>query len=442
MDTTFGRYIKGLPLVIFPMLLMVLLFNIWFYHYGPLRHRIYSPLTNDDSLIYEREILSETPPSISLDNTNNLPVLSADLTLQKGQTFSQLLSNANVTKQEALAAIKSISKVFKLAQLQAGQKILLEFAINEQETSKNAARYLDKITIYTSASSIKAIRQANGLFKADISKAILQEKRRYISGRISGSLYSAAIRAGANANMVANFIKLFSYTTDFQRDIKAGDKFEFLTTYYVDQNGKIAREGEIIYASLCANGKAKSIYRFDKGKGDFDYFDQHGNSIKKTLLRTPINGARVSSGYGMRRHPILGYSRMHKGLDYAAPRGTPIGAAGDGVVQFVRMQPNGYGKYLTIKHNNKYTTLYAHLDRIAKGIYPGKKVKQGEVVAYVGSSGMSTAPHLHYEVLVMGKQVNPAKVSFAKIPPLKGRELEKFQKTKNLVDSSIVRSTS
>lgn len=240
-----------------------------------------------------------------------------------------------------------------------------------------------------------------------------------IEAEIETSIYSSALQLGAEDQQVVDFASAFAYDIDFQREIHPGDRFEILFETFYDERGNAVRNGDVLYAAL--NGKAlqRGFYRFaPSDDGVVDYFDQNGESATKFLMKTPINGARISSNFGKRKHPISGYTRLHKGTDFAAPTGTPIYAAGNGTVQ--RASRNGgYGNYIKIKHTRGYETAYAHLSKYAKGIKAGKKVKQGDVIGYVGSTGASTGPHLHYEVYVDGKPVN---VMSLKLP--NGRKLQ------------------
>ena len=229
-----------------------------------------------------------------------------------------------------------------------------------------------------------------------------------------------------------NMINLYGYDIDFQRDLHKGDKFEMLVESFYNENGKKIRDGNVLYSSITLSNRSIDIY-MHKIDEKIEYFDSKGNSVKKSLLRTPINGARVSSGFGMRRHPILGYSKMHKGADFAAPTGTPIMAAGSGVIAYMAVK-GGYGNYVQIKHNQDYATAYGHASRFNKKFRVGAKVKQGDIVAYVGSTGRSTGPHLHFEVIYKGEQVNPAKVKATSGIKLAGKDLAKFELSRSEID--------
>ncbi len=199
------------------------------------------------------------------------------------------------------------------------------------------------------------------------------------------------------------------------------------------KDGEVAGHGDVIFADLDLGDRDLRIYRYVDKNGNVDYYNEKGESVRKALPKTPINGAQITSGYGMRNHPILGYSKMHRGVDFGAPTGTPIYAAGDGVVEFVG-QKGGYGNYLRIKHNNKYASAYAHISRFASGVAPGHRVKQGQIIAYVGSTGMATGPHLHYEILVNNEQVNPSNVKFKTGNVLGGKELVAFRKNMHHIE--------
>jgi murein DD-endopeptidase MepM/ murein hydrolase activator NlpD len=220
-------------------------------------------------------------------------------------------------------------------------------------------------------------------------------------------------------------IRVLSYDVDFQRDVQAGDSFAVMLEQYVDKKGKVVREGDLLYAGMTLSGNPISLYRYVDGNGVPDYYNTKGESVKKALLKTPVNGAKLSSGYGNRKHPILGFNKMHKGVDFAAPTGTPIMAAGAGVIE--QAGPNGaYGNYVRIRHSSGYSTAYAHMSRFAQGIRAGKRIDQGQIIGFVGSTGRSTGAHLHYEVLVNNDQINPLSIKVPTGTKLAGKELERF----------------
>jgi murein DD-endopeptidase MepM/ murein hydrolase activator NlpD len=233
-----------------------------------------------------------------------------------------------------------------------------------------------------------------------------------------------------------NMINLYSFDVDFQRDIRGGDKFEVLFESFYDEKGNRVKDGDVLFASLNLEKKRTLDMYLNKSSGKNEYFDAKGNSVRKSLLKTPINGARISSGFGARRHPILGYTKMHKGIDFAAPMGTPIFAAGSGTITHYGLR-GGYGNFVQIRHNAEYSTGYGHASRFVKKLRLGSKIKQGETIAYVGSTGRSTGPHLHYEIIFKGKPVNPANVKSTSGLRLAGKDLKRFLESKVQIDSYL-----
>jgi murein DD-endopeptidase MepM/ murein hydrolase activator NlpD len=229
--------------------------------------------------------------------------------------------------------------------------------------------------------------------------------------------------------MLLPVVNAYAYDVDFQRDIQPGDTFEIMYDMKVDGDGRVFSKGTVSYAALTTGGRRLALYQYLDKSGDSDYFDAQGRSLKKNLMITPIEGARISSGFGRRRHPILGYSRMHKGLDFAASSGTPIMASGDGVIESASYRSD-YGNVVRLRHSGNYSTLYAHMRRFAQGMRPGVRVKQGQVIGYVGSTGLSTGPHLHYEVLHHGRNLNPGSIKSQPNRILQGPELERFMTAK------------
>jgi murein DD-endopeptidase MepM/ murein hydrolase activator NlpD len=245
------------------------------------------------------------------------------------------------------------------------------------------------------------------------------------------------MQAGIPARVVVQMIHMFSYEVDFQRDIRSGDSFEVYYNYYYTPEGKPAKEGEIAYAAMHLPGRTVALYRYQPRSEDTaDFFDAHGQSAKSMLMKTPVDGARISSGFGMRFHPVLGYSRMHKGIDFAVPSGTPVMAAGAGTIQR-KLWENGYGNFIVLNHGNGYSTAYGHLSRFAAGVHPGSHVRQGQVIAYSGATGLATGPHLHYEIRINDIQVNPATVKVARGRILFGNDLRDFQIARLHTDSQI-----
>lgn len=297
------------------------------------------------------------------------------------------------------------------------EKIIIN--LNHQQqiiVQKNQEKTIENTSSYTA--SLKEIK-------------LILYKMRYF-GVIKNGLFSDGVDSGISASAMMKMINLYAYDIDFQRDIHSGDKFEMLVESFFDENGKKIKDGNVLYSSIKLSNRQVETYAYQVGD-KLEYFDIKGNSMRKSLLRTPINGARVSSGFGMRRHPILGYSKMHKGVDFAASTGTPILAAGSGTITYIGVK-GGYGNYVQIKHNSDYSTAYGHASRFNKKLKNGSKVSQGDIVAYVGTTGRSTGPHLHFELIYKGTQVNPSKVKATSGLKLVGKDLVKFELIKKDID--------
>src|SRR5690606_33220038 len=246
---------------------------------------------------------------------------------------------------------------------------------------------------------------------------------------------------GVPARVMVDFIRLFSYDVDFQRDIHAGDRFDLLFERFQDADGSVAHNGQLRYAALTVGDQTHRFFRFETADGEVDFFNEKGENVRKALLRTPVDGARLSSGFGMRRHPILGYSKMHRGIDFAAPTGTPIMAAGSGVLQFVGRK-GGYGKYISIRHNAEYTTAYAHMSRFAPGMSVGKRVKQGDIIGHIGTTGRSTGPHLHYEVMANNHKINPMSIHLPTETKVTGTKIARFRAIRRAIEERLDRMPS
>jgi murein DD-endopeptidase MepM/ murein hydrolase activator NlpD len=342
------------------------------------------------------------------------------LELTSGNTIVSILTKQGISHAQAVGAVNAMSKVFNPKKLQAGQEICLKLR------HKNDNSTLEKMSMRVNPMETVTVQKSAGKFLAEKAKIETERKLSHAGGAIAGSFYQTGIRQGLSPQMISELINAFSYDVDFQRDIKAGQQMHVLFENLVDDSGKVVKKEGIKYASLDIKGKKIEIYRYKDSFGRMGFFHANGESIRKSLLKTPVNGARISSGFGMREHPILGYSKMHKGMDFAAPTGTPVYAAGDGIVR--QASPFGsYGNYLCIKHNGTYATAYGHLSRFAPNIRPGVRVKQGQVVAYIGTTGRSTGPHLHYEVLKYNAQVNPALAKFNAGNFLEGRDMVAFK---------------
>jgi murein DD-endopeptidase MepM/ murein hydrolase activator NlpD len=359
--------------------------------------------------------------------------------VKNGDTLLKILADFGAEEQEVFSIISALKKIKPSLNLNLGDKINITYKAlvadtkNTDKISNNSKITILNLTIPSSLDEkIVISRKSDDSYDArEIEVKLLKYNSKYF-GTIKNGLFVDGVESGISPNSMMNMINLYGYDVDFQRDIHSGDKFEMLVESYYDENGKKVRDGNVLFSSLTLQNRSIEIY-MHKIDGRIEYFDAKGNSIKKSLLRTPINGARISSGFGMRRHPILGYSKMHKGVDFSASSGTPILAAGNGVIIYMAVK-GGYGNYVQIRHNNDYATAYGHASRFNRKFRVGSKVKQGDVVAYVGSTGRSTGPHLHFELLYRGTQVNPAKVKATSGIKLVGKELVRFESSKNEID--------
>ena len=327
----------------------------------------------------------------------NSPYREHSYVVQNNDTIEKILKKFNVSAED-INSIASLVVKKKLSNIFAKTKIEIviknEFGINKV------------VSLFYPINEIKSVEIKRNKDQFIINENILQLTKKYIvaSNTIKNNLYSSAIEANIEPNIIVEFANIFGFEVDFQRDIRAGDKFEVYYERYVDEDNVVINTGKIIYASMFVNNKELSLYNF-KFNNKEGYYDVDGKSVIKTLMKTPINGARLSSSFGLRKHPILGYNKLHQGTDFAAPRGTPIMASGSGVITKAQKY-KGYGNYVSIKHNSTYVTAYGHMSKYGRGIKKGVRVNQGRIIGYVGSTGMSTGPHLHYEVIKNGKKIN------------------------------------
>lgn len=354
------------------------------------------------------------------------PVYPRDVAVKvsSGDTLLDVLIEQHVQEQEAHKVIAALRKQFNPSSLRVGQNISMTLARHESVGDRAAVKEL--AIKLPNLSTVELERLQDGSFSvANVKEPTTRELRR-ASGKVRSSLFQAAYDAGIPSGTMNELVAAFAYDVDFQREIHPGDTIEVLTEREVTADGRVGAMGKASYAKLTLQGKVHEIFRFKNSIGSEGWYTAKGESVKKSLLRTPVNAARISSGFGMRRHPVLGYGRMHRGIDFAAPTGTPILAAGDGIVKFAGWS-RGYGNFVKIQHNGTYISAYGHASRIARGIRNGARVKQGQVIAYVGSTGMSTGPHLHYEIHQNGVQVNPAQQRFNTAVALAGRDMQNFR---------------
>ena len=359
-------------------------------------------------------------------------------TVKEGDTFESIFKKLKLPKKEKKIFLDSVGKEKQLKVLKLNQNI--NFKIDKKD---NVIILEFKVEL-DNKNEIIFFRSADK--KKFISKTIEKHLEKIISYKeaiIKSSLYNTALNIGIKPNIIIDFARLYGFQVDFQRDIWKNDSFQIIYEEFKNQAGEVVETGDIIYANLNLQNNDLQLYRYEFKKNKIDYFDESGKSIRKTLMKTPINGARLSSSFGKRKHPILGFTKMHTGTDFAAPKGTPIMASGDGVVVRARWCGGG-GNCIKIKHNSTYQTVYAHLSKFGRGIKKGKRVKQGQIIGYVGSTGLSTGPHLHYEVIENGRKINSQKLKLPSGKILKGNDRKLFEVNKIKIDvlkSNLIHKT-
>ena len=402
---------KNLEILALSLLIITtIIITIYFNHSKKITHKNYTNFINN---IYLKKTLSNV--------FDNLEPKYKEINhkIKSGETFDKILSSYLIDKNEIIKIKKNLSKKVDLNKLNTKQNI--QFILDQ--TNNKIKSFIFQIS---NTEKIYLKRNVNtNKFSQKTLVVKLNKKTIYKENIILQSLYKAASSQNIPANTIVEFARIYGFQVDFQRDIKKNDKFQIMYEVYLDEDGKIAENGEIIFANLKLSGKNNSLYYFDKNKSE-GHYNKNGKSIQKALMKTPINGARLSSSFGMRKHPIDGFNKMHRGTDFAAPKGTQIVASGSGVIKKAGWCGGG-GNCVKIRHNSTYETVYAHMSKFALGIKAGKRVKQGQTIGYVGSTGKSTGPHLHYEVLVNGKRINSQKLKLPSGKILKGKDRELFE---------------
>ena len=342
--------------------------------------------------------------------------------IKQGETFDKILESYSINKKEILKIKQSLKKKINLNKVNTKQ--IIEFSLDKTNNKVNEFSYQISNTqkVYLKR-NIKEDSFSEEIVTIKLNKHIV-----YKENVILQSLYKSASDQEIPPNTIIEFARIYGFQVDFQRDIRKEDKFQIMYEIFLNEKKEIIETGEILYANLKLSGQDNSLYYFDK-EGSEGHYDRNGKSVKKALMKTPINGARLSSPFGMRKHPIDGFNKMHKGTDFAAPMGTPIMASGDGVIKKAGWCGGG-GNCVKIRHNSTYETVYAHMSKFARGIKSGVRVKQGQTIGYVGSTGKSTGPHLHYEVIVNGKKVNSQRLKLPSGKILKGKERKTFETIK------------
>jgi murein DD-endopeptidase MepM/ murein hydrolase activator NlpD len=351
-----------------------------------------------------------------------------DYTVEEGDNFESIINKIKLPKKEKKIFLETVKKNKEIRILRPSQKIY--FKIDKKDVFKIVEF---KIQI-NKKKEIQFVKDFNSKeFNSSILEKELEKIITYKESKITNSLYQTAISLKIKPNIIIEFARLYGFQVDFQRDIWKDDSFQVIYEEFLNKDEEVVETGNIIFANLNLQNEDLKLYRHEYEKNKIDYFDENGKSMRKTLMKTPINGARLSSSFGKRKHPILGFTKMHTGTDFAAPTGTPILASGDGLV--VRAQwCGGGGNCVKIKHNRVYQTVYAHMSKFGKGIKKGTKVKQGQIIGYVGSTGLSTGPHLHYEVIENGKKINSQKLKLPSGKVLKGDNRKVFEVEKIKID--------
>ena len=396
--------------------LLVLITIISTTYYNQSKKKIYSNYKNTLHNIYFKKTINHV--------FNNLEPKFKKINhkIQPGETFDGILEDYFVEDKEINEIKSKLSKKVNLNRLNINQKIKFTLDQSENIVKEFTFQLSNTEKIYL-VRNTKAEEFQEKTIVTKLKKSIL-----YKENIIQKSLYRSAVEERIPANIIIEFARVYGFQVDFQRDIKKKDSFQIMYEIFVDDTGKTIETGNILFANLKLSRKNNPLYYFDK-KGSEGHYDINGKSVKKALMKTPINGARLSSPFGMRKHPIDGFTKMHRGTDFAAPMGTPIMASGDGVVKKAGWCGGG-GNCVVIRHNSTYQTVYAHMSKFAKGIRSGVRVKQGQTIGYVGSTGKSTGPHLHYEVIVNGKKINSQKLKLPSGKALKGKDRELFETKK------------
>jgi len=391
-------------------------------------------------------ITTENAESRQAHKTENSAVQTADtfqeilryekeVVIKSSETLASILGDIGISTKDTVDIIENTGKLYNLKYLRPGKKI--RFVIFQD--GENSPPFIELLKMEKSPGTEIRVCYNNDAYEAKIVEVKTISVKAVCEGVITNSLYSDAVSAGIPDAAVMEMFHLFSFDVDFQRDIYSGDKFRVYFENIINMDGEVVSKGNIIFAQLQMNSKDLKVYRFTGDDGKTDFFNEKGINIRKTLLKTPIYGARISSGYGNREHPIYGYTHFHQALDFAAPRDTPIIASGSGVVELADWN-GGYGKCVIIRHANQYKTLYAHMNAFANNIRRGKSVRQGEIIGYVGTTGVSTGNHLHYEVIFRGSKINPSTIKTPPEKKLTGTELSRFFDEAAKIDMEYINS--
>jgi len=370
-----------------------------------------------------------------LFNQFNSSVTKVELKVRNGDSIQRILYDQKISPSDINNVINALKREYNIGTLRNNQKVYL---IIKREKNGN---FVSRLTVnIDNITSVHVFLNKDNVYETKRVTKILTKKNHLVETTIDRGIYRTAKQSGIENSIVAQFARLYGFEVDFQRDLKKNDKIKIFYERYLDDDGVPQRTGSIIYSEITNVERNIILYRYEYPNGSIAYFTPEGKSIEKSLMRTPINGAKLSSRYGFRIHPILGYNQMHQGTDFAAPIGTPVMASGAGTVEYSGWK-GGYGKFISIRHSAVYQTNYAHLQDYAKGIRRGAKVQQGQVIGYLGSTGSSTGPHLHYEVVVNGKKENSQTLKLPSAAPLEGNNKNLFEIQKRNIDNLILESS-
>ncbi len=370
-----------------------------------------------------------------LFNQFNSGVTKVELKVRNGDSIQRILYDQKISPADVNNVINALRREYNIGALRNDQKVYL---IVKREKNGN---FVSRLTVnIDNITSVHVFLNKDNVYETKRVTKILTKKNHLVETTIDRGIYRTAKQSGIENSIVAQFARLYGFEVDFQRDLKKNDKIKIFYERYLDDDGVPQRTGNIIYSEITNVERNIILYRYEYPNGSIAYFTPEGKSIEKSLMRTPINGAKLSSRYGFRIHPILGYNQMHQGTDFAAPIGTPVMASGAGTVEYSGWK-GGYGKFISIRHSAVYQTNYAHLQDYAKGIRRGAKVQQGQVIGYLGSTGSSTGPHLHYEVIVNGRKENSQTLKLPSAAPLEGNNKNFFEIQKRNIDNLILESS-
>jgi murein DD-endopeptidase MepM/ murein hydrolase activator NlpD len=370
-----------------------------------------------------------------LFNQFNSGATKVELKVRNGDSIQRILYDQKISPADVNNVLNALRREYNIGALRNDQKVYL---IVKREKNGN---FVSRLTVnIDNITSVHVFLNKDNVYETRRVTKILTKKNHLVETTIDRGIYRTAKQSGIENSIVAQFARLYGFEVDFQRDLKKNDKIKIFYERYLDDDGVSQRTGNIIYSEITNVERNIILYRYEYPNGSIAYFTPEGKSIEKSLMRTPINGAKLSSRYGFRIHPILGYNQMHQGTDFAAPIGTPVMASGAGTVEYSGWK-GGYGKFISIRHSAVYQTNYAHLQDYAKGIRRGAKVQQGQVIGYLGSTGSSTGPHLHYEVIVNGRKENSQTLKLPSAAPLEGNNKNFFEIQKRNIDNLILESS-